>query len=107
MTPRWTQKLMAEVAAEERDGLGLGLMDPLDPYELAESHGIRVYPLSTLADDQCPESTIAHFKITNSKAWSAALIPVGTARIIIENDSHGVVRRRSSIGSCNSRARGN
>jgi Zn-dependent peptidase ImmA (M78 family) len=97
MTPRWTQKLMAEVAAEERDELGLGLMDPLDPYVLAERHGISVYPLSTLADDQCPEPTIAHFKITNSKAWSAALIPVGTARIIIENDSHGVVRRRSSI----------
>ena len=97
MTPRWTQKLMTEVAVQERDELGLGLMQPLDPYELAEKHGVRVYPLSVLANDHCPESTIAHFKVTNSKAWSAALIPVGTARIIIENDSHGVVRRRSSV----------
>jgi hypothetical protein len=56
MTPRWTQKLTAEVAAEERVEIGLGLMDPLDPYVLAERHGTRVYPLSTRAADQCPES---------------------------------------------------
>lgn len=29
--------------------------------------------------------------------WSAALVPVETARLIIENDEHPLVRRRSSI----------
>lgn len=97
MNPKWTQKEMAKVAAEERDALGLNLMDPLDPYLLAEKWGIPVYPISVLAEDDCPYETIEHFRTTSSKRWSAALIPVDRGRIIIENDSHHVVRRRSSI----------
>ncbi len=31
-------------------------------------------------------------------AWSAALVPVGRRRLIIENTAHPLVRRRSSIG---------
>jgi Zn-dependent peptidase ImmA (M78 family) len=97
MTPKWTQREMAKVAAEERAALGLNLMDPLDPYLLAETWGIPVYPISDLCDHGCPSETIAHFRTTNSKRWSAALIPFGSARIIIENDSHQLVRRRSSV----------
>lgn len=97
MTPRWTQKEMAKVAAEERAALGLDLMDPLDPYALAEEWGVSVYPISVLREDDCPTETIQHFKTTSAKRWSAALIPVGSGRIIIENDSHQIVRRRSSV----------
>lgn len=97
MNPKWTQKGMVRVAAEEREALGLGLMDPLDPYFLAEKWGIPVYAISVLEDDGCPEETIEHFRTTSSKLWSAALIPVGRSRIIIENDSHPTVRRRSSV----------
>lgn len=97
MNPKWTQKEMAKIAAEEREALGLGLMDPLDPYLLAEKWGIPVYPITALVDDECPDETIEHFQTTSSKRWSAALIPVGRSRIIIENDSHQTVRRRSSV----------
>lgn len=97
MNPKWTQKDMAKIAAEERHALGLGLMDPLDPYLLAEKWGIPVYPITALVEDQCPGETIEHFQTISSRRWSAALIPVGRSRIIIENDSHGDVRRRSSV----------
>jgi Zn-dependent peptidase ImmA (M78 family) len=97
MNPKWTQKEMAKIAAEEREALGLGLMDPLDPYLLAEKWGIPVYPITALVDDECPEKTIEHFQTISSKRWSAALIPVDRNRIIIENDSHQTVRRRSSV----------
>lgn len=97
MNPKWTQKEMAKIAAQEREALGLGLMDALDPYLLAEKWGIPVYPITALGDDECPDETIEHFRTTSSKRWSAALIPVGRSRIIIENDSHQTVRRRSSV----------
>lgn len=97
MTPKWTQKEMAKVAAEERAALGLNLMDPLDPYILAETWGIPVYAISVLSAEDCPSETIEHFRTSSSKRWSAALIPVGSGRIIIENDSHQTVRRRSSV----------
>jgi Zn-dependent peptidase ImmA (M78 family) len=31
------------------------------------------------------------------KAWSAALVPIGSIRIILENTGHAPVRRRSSL----------
>ena len=97
MKPKWTHKDMAKVAAEERAALGLNLMDPLDPYVLAEAWGIPVYAISGLTAHDCPPETIEHFRSTSSRKWSAALIPVGSGRIIIENDSHATVRRRSSV----------
>lgn len=97
MNSKWTQKEMAKIAAQEREALGLGLMDPLDPYLLAEEWGIPVYPIAALVDDECPDETIKHFQTTSSKRWSAALIPLGRSRLIIENDSHQTVRRRSSV----------
>lgn len=97
MSPKWTQKEMARVAAEERSALGLDLMDPLDPYLLAEAWGLPVYAISELTAHDCPSETIEYFLTTNSRKWSAALIPVGSGRLIIENDSHSTVRRRSSV----------
>jgi Zn-dependent peptidase ImmA (M78 family) len=90
---RWTQKLMAEVAEEERRNLGLGHWDALDPYALCEEHGIEVYPLSGIASS----AAVEHFTVNRTSTWSAALIPVGSARIVVENDKHPVVRRRSNI----------
>lgn len=93
---RWTQALMREVAREERAALGLGPRDPFDPYLLCKEHGIAVYPVSTLDDQGCV-AAVAHFLNGRSRAWSAALVPLGSARIIIENDSHSWVRRRSTL----------
>lgn len=93
---RWTQAMMREVAREERDALGLGPFDPFDPYALCAEHGIEVYQLTRLRDSSC-EAAVAHFAGSRNSAWSAALVPIGTARLIIENDTHAPVRRRSSI----------
>lgn len=88
---------MREVAEEERRELGLDVNDPLDPYALARAHGIPVYSLTELLDFDLGAEAYAHFQSSGSKSWSAALVPFGTARIIVENDAHASVRRRSNI----------
>ena len=90
---RWTQKLMREVADEERSNLGLDMWAQFDPYTLCEEHAIDVYALSEVASVQA----LKHFTVNRPSAWSAALVPVGPGRVIIENDRHPAVRRRSSI----------
>ncbi|WP_068494652.1 ImmA/IrrE family metallo-endopeptidase [Pseudoclavibacter helvolus] len=85
---------MIELAEEERKSLGLSHRDQLDPYALCEEHGVEVYPLSRVASTEA----VAHFTTSRTSTWSAALIPVGSARVIVENDNHLPVRRRSNIG---------
>lgn len=58
---RWTQKLMRDVAQEERADLGLGPRDPFDPYDLADRHGIPVYSLGDCADHGLPREVFEHF----------------------------------------------
>jgi Zn-dependent peptidase ImmA (M78 family) len=94
---RWTQQLMREVAREERAELGLGPMDPLDPYVLAAAHGIPVYCLADCVDHGLPRRVFERFANEDTGSWSAMLLPLGTARIIVENDRHAPVRRRSNI----------
>jgi hypothetical protein len=94
---RWTQRRMIEVAHEERADLGLGPFDRLDPFALADHHGIPVYRLDELGDDAGAAAAVEHFSTAGQSVWSAALIPVGSARIIIENTSHELVRRISSV----------
>lgn len=94
---RWTQKLMREVAQEERELLGLGPTDKFDPYKLAEAHGIPVYPLSELTRWDLSTEAHSHFAGRNAGTWSAALVPIGKSRMIVENDGHAGVRRRASI----------
>jgi len=97
MRARWTQAGMRTVAAEERRGLGLSRFAALDPYLLAEEHGIPVYPLEALADGPRAEAAVRHFTSERSTVWSAAIIPVGSSRIIIENTAHSEARRRASL----------
>ncbi|MGU3411289.1 ImmA/IrrE family metallo-endopeptidase [Microbacterium sp. M1A1_1b] len=91
-----TQAEMREIAAEERADLGIGPRDRLDPYALCKLHGINVYPVSSF-DGRGDLDAVVHFTLRRASAWSAALIPIESARIILENDSHAPVRRRSSI----------
>lgn len=95
---KWTQDKMQRVAEEERAALGVGDFEPFDPYDLAKEYGISVYSLADLAGDPRAAAAVAHFSQDGARLWSAALIPVGDRRIILENDTHLVVRRRSSIG---------
>jgi Zn-dependent peptidase ImmA (M78 family) len=70
------------LALEVRDEVDLKLMDPFDPYALAELYGIEVFRTSELV----------HARFGN--AISGALIPNGTGVVIIENDSDTLPRRR-------------
>lgn len=88
---------MRAVAQEERAGLGLSDSDPFDPRALAAEHGIPVYSLTELLEQDLAEETRDHFHFANTGSWSAALVQVGTARIIVENDAHAPVRRRSNL----------
>lgn len=88
---------MREVAEEERADLGLSPFEPLDPYRLAAEHGIPVYPINELADCLESEAAVRHFTAVRPAAWSAALIPLASHRLIIENTEHHLNRRRSSV----------
>jgi Zn-dependent peptidase ImmA (M78 family) len=94
---RWTQARMNDLAAEERANVGLSPFEPLDVHRLAEEYGVAIYCLAELDDDQAHDA-VAYFSQDGWRRWSAALIPIGSRRVIIENDSHPLVRRRSSIG---------
>jgi IrrE N-terminal-like domain len=89
--------MMRDVAQLERAGIGLTQFQPLNPYDLAAEHGIEVYPIEKLVDGLCPETSVRHFTRIRRSAWSAALIPIGSARVIVENTAHSPCRRRSSI----------
>lgn len=97
MAPRWTQEKMKEVAAEERGWLGLGLVDRLDPYALAQEHGIPVYPIDELPDEYCSQDAVTHFTVGRTGVWSAALVPLGNGRLILENTGHCQERRCASL----------
>ncbi|MEB0001686.1 ImmA/IrrE family metallo-endopeptidase [Cryobacterium sp. 10S3] len=92
---RWIQKEMRALASEERAQLGLGPLDPFDPYALCDGHGVPVYTLTDFR--HLVPDAIEHLAVSNTSKWSAALVPLGTARFIIENDKHVPARRRSSI----------
>lgn len=97
MAQRWTQESMKEVAGEERGWLGLGLTDRLDPYLLAREHGIPIYPIDELPDQLCSQEAVAHFTTRRQSVWSAALVPVGAGRLILENTGHSLARRCASM----------
>ena len=87
------KKLALEVRAE----LGLGASACFDPYELAVEYGIPVYTLSELALHEDARQAGAHYALDRPSTFSAALIPVGNGRFILDNDYHAPVRRRNSV----------
>lgn len=94
---RVTQNYMRDLASEERLNLGVGMHQELDPYALCAEHGINVYTVESLQSFGATANAINYFTTLNPSAWSAALVPIGSARVIIENETHARVRRRSSI----------
>ncbi|WP_031067572.1 ImmA/IrrE family metallo-endopeptidase [Streptomyces sp. NRRL WC-3742] len=97
MGQRWTKKALEDLALEERARIQVGLHQPIDLARLADEYGIPVYPLSELGDSGCPAETLEYFASERAGTWSAALVPVGTARFIVENSSHNPQRRRSNV----------
>ena len=96
MGHRWTKAKLEALALEVRAEFGLGLNERLDPYQLAEEYGISVYAIDTLPEVGCSEQAIQHFLENRPAVWSAALVAVGTGRLILENPAHALVRRRSN-----------
>lgn len=97
MAQRWTKKAQEEYAIEVRGELRLGPHHALDPVRLATEYGIPVYPLDELADFGCSQEAIEYFLSERPSVWSAALVPCGTGRFIIENTVHEPPRRRSNV----------
>lgn len=84
-------------AIEVRAELGLDRHAILDPWSLANLYGIPVYPLSELLDWGCRPEVITRFASDRHAAFSAALVPDGSSRMIVENDHHTTVRRRANV----------
>jgi Zn-dependent peptidase ImmA (M78 family) len=84
------------LALEVRGELGLTPYTSLDPWALAQLYGIPVYPLDEMAAWGSREVTADYFT-RERPAFSAALVPVGSARVIVENSTQARTRRRASI----------
>jgi hypothetical protein len=85
------------LAAEVRAELGLSPYARLDPRAVAELYGIPVYPLDELTAWGLPPAALAHLGGHPRTVFSAALVPVGSGRLIVENSAHAETRRRASI----------
>lgn len=78
------------VSLRIRDRMGLGSIDPINPFEICTQYDIRVIPLS----DIDPHSL---FLDGASSVFSAMTVPCGHKMAIVHNDSHHPYRRRSNI----------
>lgn len=81
------------IAIEERRDLGLRPTDPLDPWELAALHGVRIIDIRSLEEPV----DITFFTETNQAAFSGAILPYGRGAVIVENGSHAHTRRISTV----------
>lgn len=81
------------LATELRTEIGLGALEAFDPYALAELYGVDVLRLSEI---DCSPAAFEYFTRTRTEVFSGALVPTGTGSVILENDAHPVVRRRST-----------
>ncbi len=83
------------LALEVRAEIGVDPLDRLNPRDLAAEYGIPVYTVTELAATRAPVGEwIAG---TGLSVFSAALVPVDTGMLIIDNDLHSSARRASSI----------
>lgn len=91
---RGFKKEAKDLALAARRELGIDAFAPLDPYALAELYGIDVFDLGA---SDLPTEAVGYFTVTRPDRFSAALVPVGTGAIIIENQAHELPRRRSTM----------
>ncbi|TFV57740.1 ImmA/IrrE family metallo-endopeptidase [Geodermatophilus sp. DF01-2] len=82
------------LAIEVRAEVGLTPHAVLDPLLIADEYGIDVYRLS---DTDCDQAALRHFLVDRPDAFSGALIPLGDGVVILENDEHSPVRRKSTL----------
>jgi Zn-dependent peptidase ImmA (M78 family) len=85
------------LALEIRAELGLDAYARFDPYALADEYGIPIFSLGDLGNDQVARKAAAHYTQSRSATFSAALVPIGYKRFILDNDRHDQRRRRNSV----------
>jgi IrrE N-terminal-like domain len=78
-----------------RSDLGLGPLDRLDCFALAEAWGIAVVSLGELRDDGASEASIRRL-MSPEAGFSATTIVVGPRRLIVYNPRHEM-RKASSL----------
>jgi len=84
-----------DIAREVRRELGLGLADPLDPWQLAEHLDIPIVPLSSFKS--AAPKAVRHFVHMERQVFSAVTVFSGSARLIVYNDAHHPGRQRSDL----------
>lgn len=83
------------LAATVRDDeLRCGQWAALDPWRLAELYGIPVLGVGGVG---AGTESVEYLTATAPRLFSGALLPVGTGRVIVENDGHDWARRRSTV----------
>lgn len=83
-----------DVASDARAELGAGVLDRLDPRELAKSLEIPVVDLSSLRGDR---PAVGHLLDQEPEVFSAVTVFNGPRRVIVHNDAHAPVRQNSNI----------
>jgi hypothetical protein len=94
MKSKFNKAATGRLALEVRAELGISPTDVFDPYGLAELYGVDVVRLSEL---DCAPEVLSHFSHIRPEVFSGAVLPIGTGVVMIENDSHLSVRRRSTV----------
>jgi IrrE N-terminal-like domain len=79
-----------------RRDLGLGPLDRLDCFSLAEAWGIPVVSLGELREDGASEASIRRL-MSPDAGFSAATVVVGPRRLIVYNPRHEPGRKASSL----------
>lgn len=87
-------KEVQALALEVRREFGLDEHDIFDPREFTTSYGIDVHQLSKLG---CSSEAREHFSKDRLEVFSGALIPLSSGLVIVENDYHELVRRKSTL----------
>ena len=88
---------LSRLALEVRGELGHDANSVLDPVDLAAEYGVPIYRIGDAKAFGCPAGVIEYFAGSGLGNFSAALVPTGRGRFIIENDFHALTRRRSSL----------
>ena len=94
---RGFKKKCEEIVAEARSDLGLARYAPFDPFAYAELLGIPCVPVSELAQDGCPEESLAHVADAGRRDFSAVTILEGTRCLIVYNDNNDPQRQKSDV----------
>jgi Zn-dependent peptidase ImmA (M78 family) len=84
-----------DLAREIRKELGLRLLDPLDPWRLADHLAIPIIALSELANDA--DRAVRHLLYVDPASFSAVTVFHGTERLVVHNDAHSAGRQASNV----------